>query len=74
MLGHFELHGLFAAGLANGRCNALNGLRRGIGHFSDGGRIPLRFVDGSLLFTFRTGDERLSFTRGDVDLLLSAAL
>ena len=73
MLGHLELHGLFAPGLADGSGNPLNGLGRGIGHFGDGGGVALGLVDRGLLFTLRAGNEGFALPRGDVDLLLTAA-
>ena len=73
LLGYFQLHGLFAAGLANGQGNAFDRLRRGFGHFGDGGGIALGLVDSGLFFALRAGDEGLAFTRRDVDLFLAAA-
>ena len=72
-LGHLELHGLFAARLADRRGDALDGAGGRLGHGGDGGRLALGVVDLRLLFAFGARDEGLALAGGDVDLLLAAA-
>ena len=62
-----------AAGLPDGRSDALYRLCGGLCDCKNRLGVSLGLVDHGLLFAFGAGDKRFALAGGDVDLLLSAA-
>lgn len=68
-----ELHGVAAAGLADGLGDAFYGFRGGRRNGFNGSCFRLRFVDNGLFFALGSGDGGFALAGCDVDLFLPAA-